>query len=149
MKNQSMLEKMITEHPILNKKEIENILKGNSVCEIDEAMSNLLSKNDMDNYLSATRFFRDIVNYKIRSYSGLEVIESYHELKFFKLIENNLFSNIPLKRQDSAYTLGKVCSMKSIPKLWEAIKEYENIDSVYAEALSFELRYLVGNWSSV
>lgn len=137
-----MLESDITKSAILDREEIVRIIDSQTVEDIDLAISNLLHDEDIEKYLCATRFFRDLINYGIKNGVGAVIHKSYSSLNFFKIVESNLFSSSTVKRSDSAYTLGKVCSVASISKLEQSIEKFRAIDPEYADGAQFELDWL-------
>ena len=144
-----MLTNKITEHVVLSKGTIEDILKVHTSNEIDVSLSSIITTGNMDEYLCASRFFRDVINYNHKKYSGKHIHNDYYSFKFFNLIESNLFSETPYKRNDAIYTLGKVGAIKSIPKITTALNQFLHLDAEYSNALKFELNWLNELLSSI
>ncbi len=138
-----MLQKSITEHSVLTMEELEEIAFNNTVEDIDSVLTDLLLGNSMEHYLSATRFFRDLVNYNIKGLSSEEIKQHFGSMRFFEIIEDNLNSDDSVKRNDAAYTLGKVCAFTSIPKIKLALDKFISVDAEYADSLKFELEWLI------
>lgn len=140
-----MIEEKITEQSILTKEEMAEIVHCHSIESIDIALSNILLDSNLDHYLCATRFFRDVINYGVKNDSGGLIHQNYQTLSFFKIIENNLNSEDRAKRNDAVYTLGKVCAFSSIPKIQAAIAKFHGVDSDYSDNLKSELEWLISN----
>ncbi|MBN1311467.1 MAG: hypothetical protein JXB30_08615 [Anaerolineae bacterium] len=121
---------------------LADVFAHNDTTQLVDGIVDLLDNRDNDMVGQVCLFIRDLILVAPQHGLGLDFCDAFSTSAIVPALEKLVLADNHFTRKHAIYTLGKTCSIGSVPALQHAFEELRDRDPIILPGLVFELRWL-------
>lgn len=129
-------------YSIDNRPYVSELINFKNHIEIIKSIQHHLRSNNIEDYQSTCCFIRDIVLLPEHNDKWNQFTKMLYDSKLIAKLERDILSMNYLKRSAAIYTLAKICSIRSVNVMKNALDRIAPIDPINASHLMSEIWWL-------